>query len=60
MHGDAHEHPAKRPDHLTDAELHRLTLYKWRYTFESFGFAPPQVDELLFLTWLRATSRVRG
>jgi hypothetical protein len=46
--------------HLTDSELHRLTLFKWRYTLESLGFRPGQVDELVFLTWLRATARVTG
>jgi hypothetical protein len=46
--------------HLNTLELHRLTLYKWRYTLESLGFRDWQVDELMFLRWLRATSRVHG
>ena len=47
-------------DELSAAELHRLTLYKWRYMLESLGFRDWQVHELMFLTWLRATSRVHG
>jgi hypothetical protein len=42
---------------LTRAELHRLTLFKWRYALESYGFADREVDRLLFLAWLHATSR---
>jgi hypothetical protein len=45
---------------LGRAELHRLTLFKWRYTLESLGFGPREVEDLLFLTWLRATARVHG
>ena len=44
---------------LTTAELHRLTLFKWRYTLESYGFSDSEVDQLLFLTWLHATRRSR-
>jgi hypothetical protein len=47
-------------DHLTADELHRLTLYKWRYMLESLGFRDWQLHQLMFLTWLRATSRVHG
>jgi len=47
-------------DELTTTELHRLTLYKWRYMLESLGFGDWQVHQLMFLTWLRATSRVHG
>jgi hypothetical protein len=42
---------------LSRAELHRLTLFKWRYTLESYGFSDWQVDNLVFLTWLHATRR---
>ena len=45
---------------LSPSELHRLTLFKWRYSFESLGFQPHQVAQLVFLTWLRATARVHG
>jgi hypothetical protein len=57
---------AERPDPeaefapLSRRELHRLTLFKWRYTLESLGFRAWQVEELMFLTWLRVTARVRG
>ena len=44
---------------LSAAEMHRLTLFKWRYTLESYGFSEWQVDQLLFLTWLHATRRAR-
>jgi len=52
--------PEPEHNHLNAAELHRLTLYKWRYTLESLGFQDWQVHELMFLTWLRATARVHG
>jgi hypothetical protein len=39
-------------------ELHRLTIFKWRYAFASMGFTPWQADELTFLTWLRVSHRV--
>jgi hypothetical protein len=42
---------------LSRAELHRLTLFKWRYTLESIGFSDWEVDQLVFLTWLHATRR---
>jgi hypothetical protein len=48
-----------RAESLSAAELHRLTLFKWRYTLESYGFSDWQVDQLLFLTWLHATRRAR-
>jgi len=46
--------------HLTRRELHHLTLFKWRYTLQSMGFDRWAVEELTFLTWLQATSRVLG
>jgi hypothetical protein len=45
---------------LSRRELHRLTLFKWRYTLESLGFRAHQVEELMFLAWLRATARTLG
>jgi hypothetical protein len=30
--------PEHEDKHLNSLELHRLTLYKWRYTLESLGF----------------------
>ena len=48
------------PDHdLSTTDLYQLTLFKWRYTLESLGFAAHEVEQLLFLTWLRATARVQ-
>jgi hypothetical protein len=35
-------------------------LFKWRYSLETLGFEPREVDRLLFLTWLRVTARVYG
>ena len=59
-----HHHNADAIDEtfapLSRRELHRLTLFKWRYTLESLGFAAWQVEELMFLAWLRATARVFG
>jgi hypothetical protein len=37
---------------LSATELHRLTLYKWRYALEALGFASDQVRSLMFLKWL--------
>ena len=44
--------------HLSTDEVHRLTLFKWRYTLEALGFAGGEVDDLMFLAWLHATSRL--
>jgi hypothetical protein len=43
---------------LTPAELYQLTLYKWRYSLEAFGFNPEEVRQLMFLKWLHASRRV--
>jgi hypothetical protein len=43
---------------LTPAELYQLTLYKWRYSLEAYGFETHQVRELMFLKWLHASQRV--
>ena len=43
---------------LSPAELYQLTLYKWRYSLEAYGFEPYEVRELMFLKWLYASKRV--
>ena len=43
---------------LSPAELYQLTLYKWRYSLEAYGFEPHEVRELMFLKWLHASKRV--
>ena len=45
---------------LSAAELYQLTLYKWRYSLEAYGFDASQVRELMFLKWLHASRRVQG
>ncbi len=57
--------PAKAPfvvEHfgavLAPEELYRLTLYKWRYSLEAYGFPDDEVRQLLFVKWLYATRRV--
>ena len=40
--------------------MHRLMLFKWRYSLEALGFDAYQVDRLMFLAWLRITQRVHG
>jgi hypothetical protein len=37
---------------LSAAELYQLTLYKWRYSLEAYGFDAGTVRELMFLKWL--------
>ena len=44
---------------LTADELYRLTLYKWRYSLEAYGFDALEVRELMFLKWLHASRRVQ-
>jgi hypothetical protein len=44
---------------LSASELHRLTLYKWRYALEALGFAGDQVRNLMFLKWLLVSQRLR-
>ena len=51
--------PAVEQPTLSQQDLYRLTLWKWRYSFESMGFKPYQVDNLLLLTWMYATGRVK-
>jgi hypothetical protein len=43
---------------LTRAELYQLTLYKWRYSLEAYGFEASEVRELMFLKWLYASRRM--
>ena len=47
------------PNPLTPDELYSLTLYKWRYSLEAYGFEARQVRELMFLKWLHASQRVQ-
>jgi hypothetical protein len=51
--------PDEDKDVLTQEELHRLTLYKWRYSLEAIGFEHHEVRELMFLKWLHASRRVQ-
>ena len=44
---------------LTADELYQLTLYKWRYSLEAYGFDADEVRELMFLKWLHASRRVQ-
>lgn len=43
---------------LSANELYQLTLYKWRYSLEAYGFDQDEVRELMFLKWLHASRRV--
>jgi hypothetical protein len=43
---------------LSPDELYQLTLYKWRYSLEAFGFDREQVRQLMFLKWLHSSRRV--
>jgi hypothetical protein len=44
---------------LSATELHRLTLYKWRYSLEALGFAADQARGLMFLKWLLLSQRLQ-
>ena len=44
---------------LTQTELYQLTLYKWRYSLEAYGFEKHEVKDLMFLKWLHASRRVQ-
>lgn len=44
---------------LTEHEVHQLTLYKWRYSLEAYGFDASQVRKLMFVKWLQVTQRVQ-
>ena len=54
--------PRREADHsvLSPEELHCLTLFKWRYALESLGFNRCEAERLMFVAWLRATSRISG
>jgi hypothetical protein len=43
---------------LSATELYQLTLYKWRYSLEAYGFQTDEVRDLMFLKWLHASRRV--
>ena len=43
---------------LSATELYQLTLYKWRYSLEAFGFDAGEVRDLMFLKWLHASRHV--
>jgi hypothetical protein len=43
---------------LSAHELFQLTLYKWRYSLEAYGFERDEVRELMFLKWLHTSRRV--
>ncbi len=43
---------------LSANELYQLTLYKWRYSLEAYGFQTGEVRDLMFLKWLHASRRV--
>ena len=43
---------------LTQQELYQLTLYKWRYSLEAYGFQTHEVKDLMFLKWLHTSRRV--
>ena len=44
---------------LSSNELYQLTLYKWRYSLEAYGFEQHEVKDLMFVKWLHATRRVQ-
>ena len=44
---------------LSSNELYQLTLYKWRYSLEAYGFEQHEVKDLMFIKWLHATRRVQ-
>ena len=43
---------------LSSNELYQLTLYKWRYSLEAYGFHADEVRDLMFLKWLHASRRI--
>ena len=44
---------------LSSNELYQLTLYKWRYSLEAYGFEQHEVKDLMFMKWLHATRRIQ-
>jgi hypothetical protein len=45
---------------LSADELYQLTLYKWRYSLEAYGFEQAEVRQLMFVKWLHASHRIQG
>jgi len=43
---------------LSSTELYQLTLYKWRYSLEAYGFQADEVRDLMFIKWLHASRHV--
>jgi hypothetical protein len=50
--------PSIEASPLSAIELYQLTLYKWRYSLEAFGFEAGEVRDLMFLKWLHASRHV--
>ena len=50
--------PSIEASPLSATELYQLTLYKWRYSLEAFGFDQDEVRELMFVKWLFTSRRV--
>ena len=48
--------PAASP--LSATEQYQLTLYKWRYSLEAFGFDSGEVRDLMFMKWLYSSRHV--
>jgi hypothetical protein len=51
--------PTSGDSTLSPDELYQLTLYKWRYSLEAFGFEPDEVRNLMFVKWLHTSRRVQ-
>jgi len=45
---------------LSADELYQLTLYKWRYALEAYGFESAEVCQLMFMKWLHVSRRIQG
>lgn len=43
---------------LSEQEIDRLTVWKWRYSLEAHGFARQQAARLLFVRWLVQCGRL--
>ncbi len=53
------EQATQQDNPLSQQELYQLTLYKWRYSLEAYGFDTQEVKDLMFLKWLHASRRVQ-
>jgi hypothetical protein len=51
--------PLVETNPLSAHEMYLLTLYKWRYSLEAYGFNQEEVRDLMFLKWLYASRRVQ-